>query len=362
MTYKAGIVGTGGVAGMGLLGMHDTEDIGKKRVEASHAGGYDASDRIDLVAVADVDEEKLATFGDVWGIPDESRYVGHEAMLAGEDLDVVSVCTPTFLHHDHVVDAARSAADPDVVWCEKPIASSVTDGEEMLAACEETGTELVVNHTNRFTDNTQQLHHLIQEEDILGSVRSVNAQFRMELMRNSTHLLDTLVYLLDARARRVSGYITGENEAVDALEASRRVDDAGGGGIVVTEDDTFVTVDCTVPRDISTMTYQFVGTGGRLYLDIPNQEWRYWRLTDDGHVEEELPGVSFDGPGYAGGFANAVDHLADLVEGRAENHSPGDEALRSLEIILGFYLSEYTGSQVSVPLEPPLRDVTITSW
>jgi hypothetical protein len=50
------------------------------------------------------------------------------------------------------------------------------------------------------------------------------------------------------------------------------------------------------------------------------------------------------------------------LEGDVENHSPGEDARRSLEIIVGFYLSHYTEAQVSVPLERPLRDVTITSW
>jgi predicted dehydrogenase len=59
MGYRAGIIGTGGIAGMGILGMHDTEIIGKEKVRASHAGGYDAAADIDLVAVADIDEEKL---------------------------------------------------------------------------------------------------------------------------------------------------------------------------------------------------------------------------------------------------------------------------------------------------------------
>ena len=47
---------------------------------------------------------------------------------------------------------------------------------------------------------------------------------------------------------------------------------------------------------------------------------------------------------------------------KAENRSTGWEALRSLEIIVGFYLSHYTGSQVSLPLDRPLREVTIQSW
>ena len=361
MTYRAGIVGTGGVAGMGLLGTHE---VGAEKVRGSHAGGYAEADGIELVAAADVDREKLDRFGDAWDVPEDRRYLGHEAMLEAEALDAVSIATPTFLHHDHVVDAVE-IGDPGVVWCEKPIASSVSDAEEMVAACEEADAELLVNHTLRFTEKIQRLRDLIQAEGLLGDVRSVNARFRMELMRNSTHLLDTLVYLLDSRAERVAGYVTGENEAVEALGADVEVDDAGGGGLAVMDDGTFATIDCVDPREMSSMQFDLVGTDGKLYLNNDDGEWRFWRLEDGEHVEADLPGVegawTWDDD-YEDGFPNAARHVVDLLDGDAENRSTGEDATRSLEIIVAFYCSHYTGGWVDVPLARPLRDVTITSW
>lgn len=365
MSYRAGIIGTGGIAGMGILGMHDTDAIGKEKIHASHAGGYDATPEIELVAVADIDEENLTTFGEAWGIPSDRQYLSHEAMLGEEDLDVVSVCTPSFLHHEHVVSAAHSDAAPDVIWCEKPIASSVSDADEMIDICEETNTELVVNHSFRFTDKLQRLYTLLQEERLLGEVNAVSTQFRMELLRNSTHLLDTLVYLLDSHAELVSGYISGENEAVDSLGADHEVDDSAGGGFALMNDGTFTTIDCTIPRAISSMTLQFIGSKGKLYMNNDDGEWRYWRLEDGEHVEESLPGINDAWTwedDYQNAFANAARHIQSLLKGNATNRSTGREALRSLEIIVGFYISHYTGSQVDIPLDRPLRRVDITSW
>ncbi|WP_248909908.1 Gfo/Idh/MocA family protein [Halocatena marina] len=365
MTYKAGIIGSGGIAGMGILGMHDEDAIGKEKIDASHAGGYASADEIELIAVADVDEETLATFGEAWDIPSSRQYVGHERMLESEDLDIVSICTPSFLHAEHTIDAARSAADPDVIWCEKPIASEVAAAERMVEVCDETNTELVINHSFRFTNKLQRLCDLIRTENLLGEVKSVSTQYRMELLRNSTHVLDTLVYLLDARADRVCGYVNGENEAADTLDADRSVDDAGGGGHVIMDDDTFVTVDCTIPRDVSSMTLSFIGTEGKLYLNNDDGEWRYWDFEDGEHVEKPLPGI--DGAwtwedDYKGSFMNAAHHVQDLLNGESENYSTGQEAIRSLEIIVGFYLSHYTGGTIDIPLDRPLRETGITSW
>ncbi len=362
MALKAGIIGTGGVAGLGLLGMHDAEMIGEQKVDESHAGAYERSDRIDLVAAADVDKQKLETFGSLWGIPTERRYEGHEIMLQELDLDAVSVCSPTFLHHDHVVAAARSPANPDVIWCEKPIATSVADAEHMIEVCETEGVELVINHTSRFTPGMQQLRERIQEDDLIGDVRSINAQFRMELVRNSTHLLDTIAFLTGAEGVEVFGHLTDGNEANEALEISESVDDTGGGGIVILDNGAFFTVDCTLPRGISTMEYQLLGTDGRLTVNIPNGEWRYWDLVDGAHEEEPIPELTIGPDDYAKGFENAVEHLVDLAENRDDNASSGKEALKSLEIIIGIYISDVTRSKIELPLEQPFKKINVKSW
>jgi len=362
MALKAGIIGTGGVAGLGLLGMHDADTIGEEKVDESHAGAYERSDRIDLIAAADVDETKLETFSSLWDIPPEYRYEGHDPMLEELDLDAVSVCSPTFLHHDHVVDAAQSAAAPDVIWCEKPIATSVADAEHMIEVCKTEDVDLVINHTSRFTPGMQQLRERIREDDLISDIRSINAQFRMELVRNSTHLLDTIAYLTGAEGAEVFGHLTDGNEANEALGVSESVDDTGGGGVIILDNGAFFTVDCTLPRDISTMEYQLLGTDGRLTINIPNGEWRYWDLVDGAHEEAPIPDLTIGPDDYAKGFENAAEHLVDLVEGRVENVSSGEEALKSLEIIIGLYLSDVTRSKIDLPLDRPFKEVNVKSW
>ncbi len=362
--YRAGIVGAGGVAGLGLLGLHDEADIGRKKFTASHAGGYAATEGVELVAVADVDAEKLATFGEAWEIPEAHRYEDTGAMLDAEALDVVSVCTPSLYHHDPVLAAAEADAT-QAVLCEKPIAASVAEADAMVDACAANGVELVVNHTFRFTEKLARVRDLVVEEGLIGDVHAASAGFRMELMRNATHVFDTLGWLLDADPVSVSGHLTGENEAAEALAADRRVDDVGGGGFAVYDDGTFATVDCTVPREASSMRFELIGDAGKLYLNNDDGEWRYWGLEDGAHVERELPGV--DGPwtweeDYERGFPNAVGHVVDLLEGRTTNRSPGGAATTALEAIVALFVSGYTGSRIGLPLEAPLRDVTITSW
>jgi hypothetical protein len=183
----------------------------------------------------------------------------------------------------------------------------------------------------------------------------------MELLCTSTHLLDTILSLLDARAAFVSGHVTGETEDVDSLEAASAVDVSGGGSFVGLDEGTFPTVDCTVPRNHSSMMLSFVGSAGTVY----EQLWRKWRLAEGEHVETSLPGI--DGEwgwdvDFRNAFPDAAEHGVDLLDGEATNRSTGEAAKRSLEIIAGFYIPHHIGGHVDVPLERPLRDVPITAW
>ena len=70
---------------------------------------------------------------------------GYEDLL--EHVDVVDICTPTYLHHHMAIHAAQSGKH---VICEKPLALSVANGQAMIDACAAAGVKLLVGHVVRF--------------------------------------------------------------------------------------------------------------------------------------------------------------------------------------------------------------------
>ncbi len=72
-------------------------------------------------------------------------YPALEAILP--QVDIVDICTPTHLHYEMVLKAA--AAGKHIV-CEKPLARSVEQGQEMIQACRKAGVKLFVAHVVRF--------------------------------------------------------------------------------------------------------------------------------------------------------------------------------------------------------------------
>ena len=137
---------------VGVIGL----GIGRKHIE-----GYRTHPGCEVVALCDLDEAKLSAMADEFRIP--GKYRDADAMFAGADLDVVSVCLPNSLHRPM---AERAFAAGCHVLCEKPIATSTADGEAMLAAAESAGKRLMMNFSFRFTAQAAALKARVDAGDL----------------------------------------------------------------------------------------------------------------------------------------------------------------------------------------------------
>ena len=124
---RIGIIGTGGISNV-------------------HMGGYKANpERCEVVAVCDLDAEKVKAYAEKYGVP--AYYTDYSEMLAKEHLDAVSVCTWNASHKGAAIAALKAGCK---VICEKPMAMSAEEGEEMLRVSKETGNLLMLGFVRRF--------------------------------------------------------------------------------------------------------------------------------------------------------------------------------------------------------------------
>lgn len=351
MTYRAGVAGVG-------------------RVGRNHAEAYRATEGVELAAVADVDADLVAELGALWDVPERRRYAGLDRMLEAEDLDALSVATPASLHYDHVLAAADSRADPSVVLCEKPIATTVDRAAEMTDACGAAGVDLVVNHSRRFSAAVRRFRELVHDGDLLGDLRSAHLVAAPELLNTGTHFVDLLLYLLDADVAAVRG---GDVAPVAVGDATRF---AGGGTLAMADG----AVAHLGPREGAALRLYLDGTGGRASVPLSvgreaGREWRYWdgdggRLTPAEPPaplselwREDVAGThSTYEPGMVPAqtlFEAAADHVVALLDGRDDDVSPGAAAVHGLSVLTGLVVSTYAGRRVELPLAEPLRSVPL---
>lgn len=149
---KVGIIGAGFIAGTAHV-------PSLRRLE----------DRVEVVAIADNRPDALEYMQQYYHIP--NAYTDPYEMLRENQLDLVHVCTANNTHKEFSIAALRSGAN---LLCEKPLALTVKDAQEMFDEAEKAGKLLVACQNNRM--GPMQEVKKIVESGMLGSVYYVNIQ------------------------------------------------------------------------------------------------------------------------------------------------------------------------------------------
>jgi len=142
--------------------------VGSKFAADFHCDSYSRNDKVQLMAVAAIDN--LEEISGKWNIPD--TYKDYNEMLKRDDIDLVSVCVPNFLHHEVAIAAARAGKH---VLCEKPLATSVEDAQEIVAVCEKEGVTLFYAEDWCFAPALKRMISIL-DEGAVGDVLYVKAK------------------------------------------------------------------------------------------------------------------------------------------------------------------------------------------
>ena len=121
---------------------------------------------IRLVGFADKDPAQLEDVGE-----DLKRYPDNEALMNDPEVDVVLIAANNNQHHDLALQAA--AAGKDVI-CEKPVAMSLQELDDMEAACKEHGVKFTVRHQRRF-DPDFRTAKAVYDSGTLGDVYTIKS-------------------------------------------------------------------------------------------------------------------------------------------------------------------------------------------
>lgn len=109
-----------------------------------------------VVAVADPMEERLREAVAKFGC---KAYSDFEQLISDEEVELVVVATPSHLHSSQTIMALKSGKN---VVCEKPMAATITEADEMIRVAERTGNLLVVFHNSLFAPDYLKVKEVIQ--------------------------------------------------------------------------------------------------------------------------------------------------------------------------------------------------------
>ncbi len=144
--------------------------IGCGRAGMIHARSYNGNVRdAELIAICDPSEESLSRAQAELAVP--YAYTDYNEALKNPEIDAVIVVTPTQFHHDIVIAAAKAKKH---VFCEKPMASTEEECDEMIEACRENGVKLQLGFMRRFDKNFRRGKEII-DSGAIGRVAMIKS-------------------------------------------------------------------------------------------------------------------------------------------------------------------------------------------
>jgi predicted dehydrogenase len=183
----------------------------------THAAGFARHNGFKLTACIDPDVERRSGTAEKWNIPVHCESV---EQLHDSDLcfDVVSICSPTHLHREHI--EAAVVMHPKVIFCEKPLTASLQDTQYAIELCEAHNVTLAVNYSRNWDPSITDLMRQIRQNR-WGDLRSVVAHYNKGILNNGGHMVGLLLQLLGGlqivSVRNIHFDLSQEDPTVAAL-------------------------------------------------------------------------------------------------------------------------------------------------
>ena len=307
--------------------------IGAGGISAAHLRGYRANGAT-IAAVADVDLARARARADEYG---GAAYADYREMLEREHLDAVSICAPPNVHRDAAL-AAIARGLP--VLCEKPLARTVEEGREMVAAAELAGTIFQTAFCHRFHGPIIGLKQLIDEgalgEPVAfrnrfgGHPRGIERSwFVQPEISGGGVLLDNGVHSVDL-FRHLCGEVASATARTRTVLPGLRVEDTVALLLVATGG-AIGTIELSYAAPVSDNVVIVYGTAGQGVVDYDAGELRYRREVDTAWTRE--PAAPPDR------FQREIEHFLRCVRTGERPRVDGRDGLRALEVIAEAYRS-----------------------
>ncbi len=343
-SYRAGIIGLG-VIGAGDQVSGDRLGQQVAHLDGTHCEALSNHPRVQLVAGSSRDAGRRERFGQRTGA---QTFDDWEAMLSTERLDIVSVASYAPSHAELVEWCARHGVR--AIFCEKPIATKLADAEQMIAACQQSGSLLVINHNRRFHPHYRELTRRIAAGE-LGDLTGVWLNWGAGRLGNvGTHFIDAAMMLTGRTVQSVSA----------TLDLAGRPDcrgpefrDPGGWALLRLEGGVMVHVHAP---DYSNSPAEVIVQGTRGHISIGGGLAAITPWQGD---REVLPNIRReDGTSMDRAVAEIVAWLDD---GTLPTCS-AEESLRTLEVIVACHASHArNGGWTILPLSGEDREREVHS-
>ncbi|MCB5271135.1 MAG: Gfo/Idh/MocA family oxidoreductase [Candidatus Cloacimonetes bacterium] len=334
--------------------------IGCGRIAKNHLDAVSQIPEAEFVAVCDTIPAKAKQVAEERGI--SKVYLDHHEMLAKEELDLVSICTPSGMHPEHGVDVANAGVH---VLTEKPMAINIAAADRLIKACDDNHVHLFVVKQNRLNSTMQLLKQAV-DKNRFGRIYMAQANVFWQrpqayydqekwrgtwefdggaYMNQASHYVDAMYWLL-GNVESVSAYTATMARNIEAEDTGSAIIHFRNG-IIASINVTMLTYPKNFEGSITIIGEKgTVKVGGVAVNKI--EQWEFEEYDDDDRL---ALGSNYIPPNiYGFGHNPYYRNVIDTLLGRAVPSTDGRDGRKSVEIIQAIYRSAKTGKRVSLPL------------
>lgn len=330
--------------------------VGMRHAEAAHK-----SDNADLIAVCDLDQERLDKAKERF--PEIITYTDFDEMLKNPDIDAISIAVPSGMHADFAVKAMEAGKN---VLVEKPVDITVEAALRIEKARVETGMKAGVVHQNRYNPDMPLMHDAVTSGKIgkvlFGdfAVKWFRTQeyydnggwrgtWEMDgggsLMNQAVHTVDLMQWLMNSDVESVTSHTAIYNHKIDTEDFTASLIKFKSGAVA-----TFISTTCAYPG-LST-DIRVYGTNGSMEAD--QDHLKTWKFMDAPENEEQEMLEKYQGNAALAALdpTLCLGHnfvVEDMICAVRDDRDPGIlpmEAIKSVRIVNAVYESSKTGKTV----------------
>lgn len=317
--------------------------VGLGRIANQFMPGVAASGNSKLVALVSGHRDKAERIAGQYGVSTKSiyDYEHYDDIAKNPEIDAVYIALPNGMHAEYAVRAAKAMKH---VLCEKPMANSVAESEQMVAACKKAQRRLMIAYRCQYQPTHLRAVKLIRDGAI-GDLRFIEATFGFNIAKNEWRctkklagggpLMDVGIYCLQA-CRMLTG------EEPKSLSASMSVS-TNDGRFTEVEENLFwnmrfpsgVVAACATSYGSGCGNYfHAVGTKGWVRMD-PAYSYEGNRIKAQLASGEKIDEAA--GDPLPGQFQREAEQFAAAIMENRDVKTPGEEGVRDMKLIAAIY-------------------------
>jgi predicted dehydrogenase len=299
--------------------------------------------------------DKAKKLADQYGVDPKSiyNYENYDTIKDNPDVDVIYICLPNGMHAEYTVRGAKAGKH---IFCEKPMANTVAECQQMIDACKAANRKLMIAYRLHYEPMNNAAIQIVRDKEI-GTPRMITAEAGFNLrvqdpknlpwrlnkkLAGGGAMLDIGIYALNA-----TRYLSGE----EPLEVNAQTYTPPNDPRFVDVEDMItwqlkfpsgILANCGTTYSAGQNRFRVLGTNGWVegepFLSYSNLSMR---KVIRGKAEPiELQQVNH--------FAAEFDHMSQCVMQDKEPLTPGEEGLKDLKVIEAIYEAIKSGKTVKL--------------